>query len=558
MKGAWRETLTDFKLQNLRLSTVPKDMFSSLLKKSLNKMDTVTARVVKPNENNQIQFETSKLESAIKRNLINSFRSTGIHPADREQVFKKLPPEQVADPTPIVENALTGVLNEQRFGDAVPPQRKRTRLEVQPGCSISTAAYGQESDDDEDGELGIEDRLASVSSICDVGEEEANSEDFEVGQFILGTFYSQRGKKTYKYVYLSNTYAIPTHDTFDEEFFEQIQREIWTFTREHPGQPGPDSINRKTMKQLPNTIYPILALLMNACLKFAYFPKAWKCANTVMIPKPDKDPTKLDSYRPISLINVPGELFELILKSRIIEHFEIENIIPPYQHGFRAEHSTQNALVGLTTDITKHINTGQCTVAIFLDIQKAFDKTNNFIHWKQKISSEGRDCTVRSPPHTPQAGVPQGSILSPILFSLYVSDIPKTHEIIQYADDTVLYVSAPNTTILNRRAQNMLDEFSNWCNIWRVRLNPNKTQTILFKHPNNSQKPSLKSNEINLTLSGERLELQDEVSYLGVTFTRTLNWQTDLNKTLTRVRQRASILRSLGGHFGRCHPQTPL
>ncbi|KAG5870542.1 hypothetical protein JTB14_019030 [Gonioctena quinquepunctata] len=198
MKGAWCETLTDFKVQNLRLSTVPKDMFSSFLKKSRNKMDTVTARVVKPNETNQIQFETRKLESAIKRNLINSFRSTGIHPADREQVFKKLPPEQVADSTPIVENALTAFLKEQRFGDAVPSQRKRTRLEVQPGCSISTAAYGQESDDD--GELEIEDRPASVSSICDVGEEEANSEDFEVGQFILGTFYSQRGEKTYKYV----------------------------------------------------------------------------------------------------------------------------------------------------------------------------------------------------------------------------------------------------------------------------------------------------------------------------------------------------------------------
>ncbi|KAG5891915.1 hypothetical protein JTB14_022665 [Gonioctena quinquepunctata] len=195
IKGAWRETLTDFRLQNLRLSTVPKNMFSSLLKKSLNKMNTVTARVVKPNETNQIQFETSKLESAIKRNLNNSFRSTGIHPADREQVFKKLPPEQVADPTPIVKNALTVFLKEQRFGDAVLSQRKRTRLEVQPGCSISTTAYGQESDDDEDGELGIEDRPASVSSICDVGEEEANSDDFEVGQFILGTFHSQRGKK---------------------------------------------------------------------------------------------------------------------------------------------------------------------------------------------------------------------------------------------------------------------------------------------------------------------------------------------------------------------------
>ncbi|KAG5860712.1 hypothetical protein JTB14_003321 [Gonioctena quinquepunctata] len=220
---------------------------------------------------------------------------------------------------------------------------------------------------------------------------------------------------------------------------------------------------------------------MNACLKFAYFPRAWKCANTVMVPKPGKDPTKLDSYRPISLINVPEKLFELILKLRIIEHFEIENIIPPYQHGFRAEHSTRNALVGLTTDITKHINSGQCTVAIFLDIRKAFDNL---------------------PEH----------FIRPI---------------ISY--------TATNTEILNRRAQNMLDDFSNWCSVWRVPLNPNETQTILFKHPNNSQKPFLKSDEINLTLLGKRLELQDEICYLGVTFTRTLNWQTDLNKTLTRI-----------------------
>ncbi|KAG5863105.1 hypothetical protein JTB14_014925 [Gonioctena quinquepunctata] len=102
----------------------------------------------------------------------------------------------------------------------------------------------------------------------------------------------------------------------------------------------------------------------------------------------------------------------------------------------------------------------------------------------------------------------------------------------------------------------MLDEFSNWCNVWRVQLNPTKTQTILFKHPNHSQKPSQRPEELNLTLLEERLVLQDEACYLGVTFTRTLNWQPDLDKTLNKVRKRASILRALGGKFGRCHPDT--
>ncbi|KAG5863860.1 hypothetical protein JTB14_031613 [Gonioctena quinquepunctata] len=202
---------------------------------------------------------------------------------------------------------------------------------------------------------------------------------------------------------LLETYTIPTHESFNEQFFDQIQQEIWNFARAHPGQlptnpncplrtaiseldveiaihrgkntaPGPDSINRETMKRLPNTIYPILALLMNACLEIAYFPRSWKYANTVMIPKPGKDPTKLDSYRPISSINVPGKLFELILKLRIMEYFEINNILPPFQHGFRAEHSTQNALIELTIDVKKSLNSGHCTVAIFLDIQEAFDK----------------------------------------------------------------------------------------------------------------------------------------------------------------------------------------
>ncbi|KAG5880037.1 hypothetical protein JTB14_034845 [Gonioctena quinquepunctata] len=85
--------------------------------------------------------------------------------------------------------------------------------------------------------------------------------------------------------------------------------------------------------------------------------------NTVMIPKPGKDPTKLDSYRPISLINVPRKVFELILKLRITEHFGINDILPPFQHGFRPEHSTQNALIGLTTDVEKNLNSGHCTVA---------------------------------------------------------------------------------------------------------------------------------------------------------------------------------------------------
>lgn len=118
MKEAWRATLTEFKLQNIRLNAVPKDMFPTLLNKSLNRMDAVTPRSNNNNNNDDM--------SAIKRNLIGGFRATGIFPFDRQQVFKRLPqePEEVS-PTTEVENALTALLKEQQFGQTPRPQRKK-------------------------------------------------------------------------------------------------------------------------------------------------------------------------------------------------------------------------------------------------------------------------------------------------------------------------------------------------------------------------------------------------------------------------------------------------
>lgn len=99
-----------------------------------------------------MQCETSKIKSAIKRNLINYFRAAGIYPLDRQQVFKRLPLEVVGDdPTPVVEDSLTSMLKEQRFGNAERAQRKKKRLDVAPGGSISTAVQedDQQSDDDD-------------------------------------------------------------------------------------------------------------------------------------------------------------------------------------------------------------------------------------------------------------------------------------------------------------------------------------------------------------------------------------------------------------------------
>lgn len=207
--------------------------------------------------------------------------------------------------------------------------------------------------------------------------------------------------------------------------------------------PGPDSISRHSLKHLPETIYPLLTKLLNACLQTTYFPSCWKTSNTILIPKPGKDPTKPDSYRPISLINVLGKLFEVLLKERLWDFLNTNQIIPPCQHGFRSEHSSQNALTYLLTTVTQALNLRQYSLAILLDVQKAFDKVwheglirkllniNLPIPIVKLIHSYLTDRTMRvkvgnsfSDPFTPRAGVPQGSILAPILY--LILRLPKT------------------------------------------------------------------------------------------------------------------------------------
>lgn len=101
----------------------------------------------------------------------------------------------------------------------------------------------------------------------------------------------------------------------------------------------------------------------------------------------------------------------------------------------------------------------------------------------------------------------------------------------------------------------MLNRYMEWCNRWRVTLNPLKTQTILFRHPNLNH-ARFHPEHVRLRLWGERLELLNQVTYLGVRFTHTLNWEADVQWTIDRMRQRASLLSALCGRFGRCHPKT--
>ena len=190
------------------------------------------------------------------------------------------------------------------------------------------------------------------------------------------------------------------------------------------------------MKHLPRREISLLARIFNAFLRTHYFPQTWKHARVISIFKPEKDPALSSSYRPISLLDTIDKLFEKILLARILHSVN-------EQFRFRPRHSTSLQLACLVERITRNFGEKRLTGAVFLDVAKAFDTVwidcllykltlLNFPSYiVHTISSYLRDRTLETSFQTAtssrrgmRAGIAQGGLISPVLFSLYVNDMP--------------------------------------------------------------------------------------------------------------------------------------
>ena len=232
--------------------------------------------------------------------------------------------------------------------------------------------------------------------------------------------------------------------------------------------PGRSKIDKQQITMLPKKGIKYLQTIYNAMINTGYFPKKFKEATITMIPKPGKPHTDPRNYRPISLLEVPGKIFERIINSRLRTHLEENNLYNPSQYGFRASRSTTSAIAIASEKIALTKAQGlNCTI-IQRDISKAFDKVwiqglqykllqlglpeqtekllCNFLH--QRTASISVNTTI-STPFPLQSGVPQGSVLSPTLFITYTSDMPRPNNAtcmdIYYADDATQIVTS-NTT----------------------------------------------------------------------------------------------------------------
>lgn len=212
------------------------------------------------------------------------------------------------------------------------------------------------------------------------------------------------------------------------------------------------------MKNLPPKAIRQSTIIVNAIIRIQYFPKAWKLAQIIMIPKPGKDPHETKSYRPISLLPVFSKILEKIIYDRIKPIIEKNHLIPDHQFGFRNKHSTIEQTQRLVNEILQALETKQYCTALFMDIEKAFDKINHtsllqsirkqfpgqiYQLIKSYLSSRSfivKIKNIHSEAKEIKAGVPQGSVLGPILYTLYTANIPRLTNRLHESFDPLFFV----------------------------------------------------------------------------------------------------------------------
>lgn len=322
--------------------------------------------------------------------------------------------------------------------------------------------------------------------------------------------------------------------------------------------PGHDMIPNVILKHLTPKALAHLASLFNACLSKGYFPKTWKHALILMFPKPGKNKRTLANYRPISLLTTLSKLFEKIIYFRLNDELATLEILPTTQFGFRKGHSTCHQLQRIVELIERGYENKQFSTALFLDIAQAFDRvwieglkykiTNlqipNYIKIILFSFLENRTFAVKihatvSSTRNIRAGVPQGSILGPILFNIYMYDVPNTKaDLAMFADDTVLITKDEHLSQAITQLQAATNILCKWLQKWNLTINYTKciTKTFSLRRISYSR---------NIVMNGNSIEWNsndEPVKYLGVYLDTKLTWKYHILKKLNEGHTRLTQL----------------
>ena len=322
---------------------------------------------------------------------------------------------------------------------------------------------------------------------------------------------------------------------------------------------GSDEISCHLIKLTRLIIAPILSNLFNVCIYKSVFPDIFKIAEVIPLFK-GGDKYILGNYRPISLLPLFGKIFEKAIAKRLTDFLNANDILTSHQFGFRKSFSTEFAAVDVYDHLLNKLHEKQYTCAIFLDLAKAFDSVNHSILldklykygvrgpalnlFRSYLSNRKQYvklCDNKSKLNTVDIGIPQGSILGPLLFLIYINDLPNASNFFVklFADDTFLSLSGPNLKQLNTRTNIELQNIYRWLRANKLTLNIAKSKFMIITNKRDSKR------NFKLKINRTPLESCSSYKYLGIYFDKDLDWKTHVNYVCTKLSKSCGIISKL-------------
>ena len=320
---------------------------------------------------------------------------------------------------------------------------------------------------------------------------------------------------------------------------------------------GYDEIPVKVLKYVITIISPVLTFIINLSFRTGIFPDKLKIARVTPIFK-SGDPNDVNNFRPVSVLSILSKIFERAMCTRLTAFLNDNKLLSPNQHGFLQSRSTETALFSFTKTVNRCLENKEHTIGVFLDFSKAFDSLDHAVLIKKLENIGVRGMPLKlfksylvnrkqmvtynkltSSLQTISTGVPQGSILGPLLFLIYINDICNVSRKLSYvlfADDTNIIMSHRNLpqlfTILNEE----LSKLNEWVTANKLKLNFDKTHYVYFKRRKTN------TNLPNLYIGNKEIIRSHTTKFLGIIIDENLGWKEHINSICIKLSRLCGII----------------
>ena len=320
---------------------------------------------------------------------------------------------------------------------------------------------------------------------------------------------------------------------------------------------GPFSIPIPILKSIKHLVAEPLKHIFNISFSSGIVPESFKVANITPVFKKGSQ-INVNNYRPISLLSVFNRILEKLMCKRLLEFINKNDILYNKQFGFRKKHSTTLAILSITDSIKSAIENNNYSCGIFLDLSKAFDTVNHqlllskldhygirglvgswfssYLNNRKQFVSLGSICSETLPI---SCGVPQGSVLGPILFLLYINDMSNSSTLLSFhlfADDSNLFYSNKSLLTLEATINNELLNVYSWLCANKLSLNIEKSNFIIF---HTIQK---KVHEVSIAINDKPIKQEKQLKYLGVMIDSHMNWKAHISYICNKIKRSIGII----------------